>query len=115
VLCADGKERLSCDFDKAFHVSPFNPMAQRYHWRSNTPGERLGIHLANSEDGERVFDATLALRARPLTAGSLNGMLLRYPFMTAKVVAGIYWEALKLFLKRVPLYAHPKRSKPSGV
>ncbi|MHA7816522.1 MAG: DUF1365 domain-containing protein [Pseudohaliea sp.] len=115
VLCAEGKERLSCDFDKALHVSPFNPMAQRYHWRSNTPGRRLGIHLANSEGGDLVFDATLALTAEPLTARNLNRMLLRYPFMTAKVAAAIYFEALKLFAKRVPFYPHPERSKPSGV
>jgi len=115
VLCAGEGERLSCDFDKAFHVSPFNAMAQRYHWRSNTPGRRLGIHLANSEGGELVFDATLALTAEPLTARTLNRMLLRYPFMTAKVAAAIYFEALKLFAKRVPFYPHPERSKPSGV
>ncbi|KGE03142.1 DUF1365 domain-containing protein [Pseudohaliea rubra] len=115
VLPAGEGNRLACDFDKAFHVSPFNPMAQRYHWRSNTPGRRLGIHLANSAGGEPVFDATLALTAEPLTAGNLNRMLLRYPFMTAKVAAAIYWEALKLFLKRVPLYPHPEKSKPSGV
>jgi DUF1365 family protein len=115
VLEAGTERRLRCDFDKAFHVSPFNPMAQRYHWRSNTPGRRLGIHLANSADGDLVFDATLALEAKPLTAGNLNRMLLAYPFMTAKVAAAIYWEALKLFLKRVPLYPHPERSKASGV
>jgi len=115
VLSAGGGERLSCDFDKAFHVSPFNPMAQRYHWRSNTPGRRLGIHLANSEGGDRIFDATLALTAEPLTARNLNRMLLRYPFMTAKVALAIYFEALKLFVKRVPFYPHPERSKPSGV
>ncbi|HKK23308.1 MAG TPA: DUF1365 domain-containing protein [Pseudohaliea sp.] len=115
VLPAGEGERLSCDFDKALHVSPFNPMAQRYHWRSNTPGRRLGIYLGNSADGEPVFDATLALTAQPLSAGNLNRMLLRYPFMTAKVAAAIYWEALKLFLKRVPLYPHPAKSKPSGV
>jgi DUF1365 family protein len=27
---------LRTDFDKQFHVSPFNPMDMRYHWRSNT-------------------------------------------------------------------------------
>jgi uncharacterized protein len=115
VLDAGEGARLACDFDKALHVSPFNPMAQRYHWRSNTPGRRLGIHLANSAAGEPVFDATLALTAEPLTAGNLNRMLLRYPFMTAKVTGAIYWQALKLFLKRVPLYPHPEKSKPSGV
>jgi DUF1365 family protein len=50
-----------------------------------------------------------------LTARNLNRMLLRYPFMTAKVTAAIYFEALKLFAKRVPFYPHPERSKPSGV
>lgn len=115
VLEGDGAGTLRRDFDKAFHVSPFNPMAQRYHWRSNAPGRRLGIHLANSEQGELIFDATLSLRAQPLTAGALNGMLLRYPFMTAKVAGAIYWEALRLFVKRMPLYPHPERSKSSGV
>jgi DUF1365 family protein len=38
---------LRCRFDKSFHVSPFNPMEMHYDWRSNTPGERLAIHLEN--------------------------------------------------------------------
>jgi len=95
-------------------VSPFNPMDMRYHWRSNTPGEKLAIHLANSTDNGTVFDATLSLRAEPLTAGNLNRMLLRYPLMTAKVAAAIYWQALKLFIKRMPIYPHPKTGS-SGV
>lgn len=115
VLEAGEGGAVRADFDKAFHVSPFNAMDQRYHWRSNDPGRRLAIHLANSENDRLVFDATLALRARPLTASSLNAMLLRYPLMTAKVAGAIYWQALKLFLKRVPLYPHPERSKSSGV
>ncbi len=110
---ADGGT-LRSDFDKNFHVSPFNPMAMRYQWRSNTPGDRLAIHLANSTDEGTVFDATLALRAEPLTAGNLNRMLLRYPLMTAKVAAAIYWQALRLFIKRMPLYPHPKTGS-SGV
>ncbi|MFN2288900.1 MAG: DUF1365 domain-containing protein [Chromatocurvus sp.] len=105
---------LRRDFDKAFHVSPFNPMAMRYHWRSNAPGKRLAIHLANSTEEGTVFDATLALRAEPLTAGNLNRMLLRYPLMTGKVAAAIYWQALKLFIKRMPIYPHPKTGS-SGV
>ncbi len=52
---------LKTAFDKQFHVSPFNPMAMRYHWRSNTPDRRLVLHMENSADGEKVFDATLSL------------------------------------------------------
>jgi DUF1365 family protein len=104
---------LETQFDKAFHVSPFNPMDMRYRWRSNLPDKRLVLHLANESAGETVFDATLALKARPMTAGALNAQLLLYPFMTAKVALAIYWQALKLFLKGVPIHAHP-RTKPSG-
>lgn len=104
---------LQTEFDKRLHVSPFNPMAMRYHWRSNTPDERLVLHLANSEHGERVFDASLSLEARPMTAASLNRTLWRYPLMTARIGLAIYWQALRLFIKRVPLHSHPS-SKPSG-
>lgn len=98
---------LTTAFDKCFHVSPFNPMAMRYHWRSNTPARRLVLHMENSAEGDKVFDATLALTARPMTATNLNKLLLRYPLMTAKVVVAIYWQALRLYLKGVPVYHHP--------
>jgi DUF1365 family protein len=55
-----GERVLRCRFDKSFHVSPFNPMEMRYDWRSNTPGERLAIHLENHTQRGREFDATLA-------------------------------------------------------
>ena len=98
---------IETSFDKAFHVSPFNPMSMRYNWRSNTPNDRLVLHMENTEEGDKVFDATLSLSAQPITAGNLNRLLLRYPFMTAKVGLAIYWQALRLYLKGVPVHTHP--------
>ena len=98
---------IETSFDKAFHVSPFNPMAMRYNWRSNTPNDRLVLHMENTEKGDKVFDATLSLSAQPMTAVNLNRLLLRYPFMTAKVGLAIYWQALRLYLKGVPFFSHP--------
>ncbi|MEM8563278.1 MAG: DUF1365 domain-containing protein [Pseudomonadota bacterium] len=105
---------LKTEFEKAFHVSPFNPMDMRYHWRSSTPDKRLVLHLANTQDGDRVFDASLSLTAKPLTATNLNRTLWRYPMITAKIALAIYWQAFRLFVKGVPFYSHPN-SKPSGV
>ena len=115
VLRPDAGARiLRREFAKEMHVSPFNPMAMQYHWRSNVPGERLAIHLENHSCKGREFDATLALKAETMTGRAMGRVLLRFPLMTLKVVAAIHWQALKLFLKRVPFYPHPGTSLHSG-
>ncbi|MGB0712812.1 MAG: DUF1365 domain-containing protein [Gammaproteobacteria bacterium] len=94
-------------FAKDFHVSPFMPMDQSYRWRFGAPGERLDVFMENSESGAPVFDASLSLEARPVSGPALASVLLRFPLMTVKVVAAIYWQALKLWLKDVPVFDHP--------
>ena len=111
VLRAPGNGAwLRTSFAKEFHVSPFNPMNMQYNWHSNEPGNKLCLHMANSTDGNTVFDATLSMQRHELSNGSLNRLLWRYPLMTAKVVAAIYWQALRLWLKGLPFYSHPSRT-----
>lgn len=99
-------------FAKAFHVSPFMPMELGYEWRFGFEEDRLEIRMANLEGTDRLFDAALSLTRKPITGPSLAGALVRHPFMTAKVVLGIYWNALRLWMKRVRFHAHPKHGTP---
>jgi DUF1365 family protein len=92
---------------KAFHVSPFMPMDLGYDWRFTAPGGRLGVHMRNLQGTDKIFDATLVLRRVPITRASLASALMRHPWMTASVVAGIYWQALRLWLKGAPFHSHP--------
>jgi uncharacterized protein len=94
---------------KAFHVSPFLSMNLEYAWHLTRPGHRLLVHMEDLDAGRRVFDATLALQRRPLTGPQLAWALLRFPFMTGQVLFGIYWQALRLWIKGTPLFDHPPR------
>jgi DUF1365 family protein len=101
--------RTSARFRKAFHVSPFLSMDYDYDWSFHGAQEELTVHMENWRDGERRFDATLTLERREIGGASLAAALLRHPFMTAKVVAAIYWQALLLWLRRATFFPHPRR------
>jgi hypothetical protein len=106
--------RLRYRFAKRFHVSPFIGMDVDYDWRFSTPAERLLVHMEDHEAGRKLFDATLTLERREIDAASLAHALLSFPLMTVKVVGAIYWQALRLWLKRVPFLTHPKKLTPPG-
>jgi hypothetical protein len=103
-------------FGKEFHVSPFLPMGLEYDWTFSTPGEGLLVHM-NVRDtrggAAKVFDATLTLRREEMSAAAQRRFFLRFPFRTFRVIAGIYWQALRLRLKRAAFYPHPKTHQSS--
>jgi DUF1365 family protein len=80
-----------------------------YTFTVTPPGEKLVVHMDSLDSGQAFFDATLKLSRRPWTAHSLHQLLLAHPWMTAKVIGAIHWEALWLYLKKAPVFPHPRR------
>ncbi len=96
-------------FAKSFHVSPFIGMDIHYDWRFREPHHSLQVHMIDYQQGEKLFDASLALKRREITRSSMAAILIRYPILTGKVVAMIYWQAFRLILKRTPFFTHPQK------
>lgn len=107
-----GRIRQHCD--KAFFVSPFVAMNCSYHFRTAVPDRRAVISIVENDGEGPLLTAVFSGLRRELTDAMLARMFLTYPLMTLKVVAGIHWEALKLWWKGVPLIAHAKAAKTIG-
>jgi hypothetical protein len=105
-----GEIRQTCR--KVFYVSPFLPMDCTYHFRVRTPGERLHFAIHETHEGTPILDAWVTGERRPLTDAALLRAALSIPLLTLKVLAGIHWEALKLWVKGVPLFRHDPAPVP---
>ena len=92
---------------KRLHVSPFMAMDQHYAFRVLPPGERLAVAITSRDDHGPMLCAVLEGRRQPLSDAALLRTFAAMPLMTFKVVAAIGWEALKLWLKRIPVHHLP--------
>lgn len=95
-------------FQKEFHVSPFMPMALAYDWRFSLKNNHIAIHMRLLQNNALQFDATYNADHQPFTAATMRQLPLRYPLQCLAVVWRIYWHALRLKLKNIPFYPHPK-------
>ena len=95
---------------KEMHVSPFMPMDVNYKWVLTQPSAAVSVFMANEISGDRAFKAMLNLQRKEITTYSLASVLLRYPFQTMRTIFAIHWQALRLWIKRVPIYQHPEKS-----
>ncbi|SNY50721.1 hypothetical protein SAMN06297280_1655 [Arsukibacterium tuosuense] len=94
--------------DKAFHVSPFNPIDMQYRWQIPEPANELYCSITNLKQQQAVFSAWIKLKRFELSKANRQRILIRHPWQNVQVMWRIYWQALKLYLKGVPLHQHPK-------
>lgn len=99
--------------DKIFYVSPFIDMEMRYRFRMQPPGETMNWRILETDREGPLLAATYSGRRQKLSTGSLVAETLRVPFQTWKIVAGIHFEALRLWLKGVRY--RPRGHPPEAV
>jgi hypothetical protein len=93
--------------DKLFHVSPFVGMAMRYFFRISPPGEDVKLRILETDREGPLLAATFIGRHRALTTRALLRAFVALPLVTAKIIAAIHWEAMRLWLKGARLVARP--------
>lgn len=92
---------------KRLHVSPFMDMDMAYGFRLSEPAERLELIIdLKDAEGPRLTASFIGER-RPLTDGQLLRAWLTHPLLTLKVMAGIHWEALRIWTKGVAYRRKP--------
>jgi uncharacterized protein len=108
LLPASGTGSIVQACAKSFHVSPFMPVDGGYRFKVAIPGEKLSVAIHyHGPDGTDRLIATQQGQRLPLTNRTLIQAFLGHPLMTAKIVGGIHWEALKLWRKGAPFFRKP--------
>lgn len=103
---ADSTIKHSCQ--KEFYVSPFIDMDVVYNFSILQPGEKVTIGISQHDHEGSLLKAIFTGKAAPMSNMACLKMLLRYPLMTLKIIAGIHWEALHLWRKGVKLVERPE-------
>jgi uncharacterized protein len=94
---------------KVFHVSPFCNVEGQYRFRFMTSAERdRTVARIDYDDAQgALINTSVSGNLQPFNAQAVRKALFSYGAMTLGVIARIHWQALKLFIKRVPFFSKP--------
>jgi DUF1365 family protein len=89
---------------KVFHVSPFCEVQGGYRFRFYLERPALLARIDYDDDGGELLLTAISGKARGWSTRSLLAAFARMPMLTAGVMLRIHWQALKLYLKKVPFF-----------
>ncbi len=93
--------------EKKLHVSPLMSMNYHYDCRFIIKPHELFVKMDCLQDNNRHFSASLRLHRQEINSKNLANILWKFPFMTAKVILLIYYQALITWIKGARFYTHP--------
>lgn len=93
---------------KNFHVSPFFGLNQEYHWQFDLTKQKISFKIDSYQEQKLVFSAGYNGNLIPVTSSGIKFRLIKSPFMVYKIIFGIYFEALRIWLKKIRFVPHPK-------
>jgi DUF1365 family protein len=93
--------------DKVFHVSPFCEVTGSYRFRFMRTADRIVVRIDHDDEQGPVLQTSLSGQLLPLTTGTVRRAFWGWPLMTVAVVARIHLQALRVWIKGVPLRAKP--------
>jgi uncharacterized protein len=101
--CFDG-EKFHLHTTKYFYVSPFIDHDANFDFNLGVPSEKLNIRIDDYKNEERFFISTLTGTKKELNNRRLLWYSVRFPFITLKIITLIHWNALRLWMKKVPYH-----------
>ncbi len=94
---------------KHFYVSPFSDLDLEFNFRFEPPGGRLGVYIDDYQGADKTLITSLTGKRAELTTANLVVFTIKYPFITLKTIGLIHWQALLLWLKRLPFHRKEAR------
>lgn len=106
----DGSEEHVFNFQKEFHISPFVDMAIDYVWKFNIDSEKFAVQMRLIKEDKPLMNVSLDTNVAPIQKNDLIKWTFKKPSQAFKMFAGIYWQAFKLWAKKVPFFTNPKKT-----